>query len=141
MSAGRRAMIFIPGQGYTSGAVDVYRDGPDGEQVVVVGKADHVRQTPHGLVSVSGDVVVRFESIQAYEWARARAFERDPARYVKLIGVLGIDDDARSAPMLPSGALPVYRDDREDERRDRASHRAFDDESRALLLLPAAEGV
>lgn len=123
----RKAMIFIPGQGYTSGAVDVYRDGAQGEQVVVIGKADHVRQTPHGLVSVSGDIVVRFESIAAYEWARARAFERDPVRYVKLIGVLGVNDDASSAPMLPTGLLPAVA----------ASVRVAEDEPRGLLLLPA----
>lgn len=123
----RKAMIFIPGQGYTSGAVDVYRDGDQGEQVVVIGKVDHVRQTPHGLVSVSGDIVVRFESIAAYEWARARAFERDPVRYVKLIGVLGVNDDASSAPMLPTGLLPAVA----------ASVRVAEDEPRGLLLLPA----
>lgn len=136
-----RTMVFIPGQGYTSAVADVYRDGPEGEEVVVIGKADHARQTPFGMVSVSGDIVVRFESIAAYEWARARAFERDPAKYVKLIGVLGIDDDARRAPMLPSGELPAARDysGRSERRIAHVSGSGIDDDARALLLLPARE--
>lgn len=134
-----RTMVFIPGQGYTSAVADVYRDGPDGQEVVVIGKADHARQTPFGMVSVSGDVVVRFESIQAYEWARARAFERDPAKYVKLVGVLGIDDDARRAPMLPSGELPAARDYSGQSERRIAHAGGGVDDSRALLLLPARE--
>jgi hypothetical protein len=93
------------------------------------------------MMSVSGDVVVRFESIAAYEWARARAFERDPVKYVKLIGVLGIDDDARRAPMLPSGTLPAARDYGGDDQAERRIAHASGDDSRALLLLPAPEGV
>jgi hypothetical protein len=134
-------MISIPGQGSTLVEVDIYRDGEDGQEIVAVGRASHVRQTPHGFMSVEGDVVVRFETIGAYEWARARAFERDPLKYVRMIGVLGIDDDARNAPMLPAGTLPTYRDDGGggEARGRRFAERvesAPADDGRVLLLLP-----
>jgi hypothetical protein len=93
-----RSMVFVPGKGAAFGEVDVYRDG---EAVVVVGAGGGVKQTPHGNVEARVTFSTRFPSIQAYEWARDRAFEKDPVRYSKIVGLLGIDDDARNAPDMP----------------------------------------
>ncbi len=62
-------------------------------------------------------------------------------KYTRMIGVLGINDDARNAPMLPEGALPAYRGG--EEVRGRAfTERAesMENDARVLLLLPAHEG-
>lgn len=94
-----RAMVFIPGKGAFSGAVDVYRDGA---KVVVVGDGTTVHPSPHGPIAMSGRFAVKFPSVQAFDWAKRKAFERAPEKYAQLVGVLGIDDDASTAPPLPA---------------------------------------
>jgi hypothetical protein len=94
-----RAMVFIPGKGAFTGAVDVYRDGA---KVVVVGEGSAVHQSPHGPIAMSGRFAVKFPTVQAFDWAKRKAFEKNPEKYVKLVGILGVDDDANHAPALPA---------------------------------------
>jgi hypothetical protein len=101
-----RAMVFIPGKGAGFAEVEVYRDG---EAVVVVGSGGGVKQTPHGNVEGRTSFALRFPSVQAYDWARHRAFERDPVKYSKVVGLLGVDDDARQAPEVTPEVLEFVR--------------------------------
>ena len=94
-----RAMVFIPGKGAFAGAVDVYRDGA---KVVVVGDGSAVHQSPHGPIAMSGRFAVKFPSVQAFDWAKRKAFEKNPEKYTRLVGILDIDDDATHAPELPA---------------------------------------
>ena len=100
-----RALIPIPGKGTALAEVDVYQDGEGG--VVVRGRVAHSRQVPHGQVTTTGAFETRFTTMEAYNWTKARAFERNPALYTRVVGVLGFDDDATRAPMLPR--LPPRR--------------------------------
>lgn len=78
--------------------VDVYRDG---DVVTVVGGVEHVQKTPHGAARTIVGFVSRFDSVAAYDWAKALAFERAPLAYTRIVGALGVDDDARNAPPTP----------------------------------------
>ncbi len=100
-----RSLIALPGKGTALAEVDVYQDGDGG--VVVRGRVAHSRQVPNGQVTTVGSFETKFSTIAAYDWAKARAFERNPALYARVVGVLGIDDNARNAPMLPR--LPPRR--------------------------------
>jgi len=100
-----RALIPIPGKGTALAEVDVYQDGEGG--VVVRGRVAHSRQVPHGQVTTLGQFETRFTTMEAYNWTKARAFERNPALYSRVVGILGVDDDASRAPMLPR--LPPRR--------------------------------
>jgi hypothetical protein len=81
------------------GAVDLYRDG---DVVTMVARGGAVRTNPYGTVRTSADVTNQYSSVEAYEYERDKVFQRWPLAYVRLIGRLGIDDDARNAPPLPS---------------------------------------
>ena len=100
-----RALIPIPGRD-ASAAVDVYRDG---EAVVVVGQATLSQSTPFGAVEAVGSVMIRFPNETAYNWSKARAFDKNQALYVRTVGTLGIDDDARRAPPLPRAWSELVR--------------------------------
>jgi hypothetical protein len=135
MSQNPRALVFVPGQGALHGAVDVYRDG---EGVVVVGDGGFVKMTPRGRVECTGTFQVRFETVAAYNWAKERAFERDPVKYTKLVGMLGVDDDATNAPELPEHVEVVTRNlegDLEAGRVERFEQKTW------LLPLPAPKNV
>lgn len=100
----RKALVFVPGHGALSGAGAVYRDG---DAVVVIGRIDHVRKIPvagrpeEQRVHVGVDVMVRFPTVEAYDWAKLRMHDKDPIRYAKVVGLLNVDDDAKNAPALP----------------------------------------
>ena len=93
-----KAMIFIPGKGAFSGAVDVYRDGP---KVVVVGEGAATHASPHGPITMKGRFAIAFPNVQGYNWAKQKAALKDPEKYAQLVGLLGVDDDATHAPPLP----------------------------------------
>jgi hypothetical protein len=90
--------LVVVGKGSAVADVDVYRDG---EVVTVIGRALHQRETPFGAINSAVEVVSQFPSIEAFDWAKARAFERAPLAYTRVVGALGIDDDAMRAPPLP----------------------------------------
>jgi hypothetical protein len=101
-----RAMIPMPGRGALTAAVEVYRDG---EAVVVVGEGTFIQKSPFGDIEAHGRVMVRFPNDSSYNWSKARAFDRNPAAYVRNVGTLGIDDDAAHAPNLPRAWSDLVR--------------------------------
>jgi hypothetical protein len=92
--------MVVPGRGAAAVAGDVYRDG---DAVVVVVDGNVAAQTPFGAgaVQVEGRFMIRFRDEVVFDWAKSRGFDKNPALYSKLVGVLKIDDDARNAPELP----------------------------------------
>jgi hypothetical protein len=96
-----RTLVYIPGkQAVSSGVGRVFRDG---DAVVVIGGLDHVQKTQMGVVEFSGNFAARFQDVETYEHVQALAFERNPALYARVVGILGVDDNARTAPQLPAG--------------------------------------
>lgn len=88
-----RAMIAL--RDGTLAKVDVYRNG---DTVTVVGQG--MQSTPGGNVRAA---VIAQMPIAAYEWGRKEAIRRmGTLAYTRIIGRLGIDDDARRAPPLPA---------------------------------------
>jgi hypothetical protein len=100
-----KALVAV-GRGSAIAEVDVYRDG---DVVTVVGHFDHLRQTPYGAAKTRVGFVSSFETVAAYDWAKARAFERAPLLYTRMVGALGIDDNAQNAPSIRSrvAAMPT----------------------------------
>lgn len=90
----------IPGRGVVAFEGDVYRDG---DEVVVVTAGNLEATTPFGpgALSVNGRFMIRFRDEQVFAWAKARAFDKNPALYTKVVGVLQVDDDPQNAPELP----------------------------------------
>lgn len=84
--------------GQAVGAVDLYRDG---DVVTMVAHGEAERDTPYGKVRTRGALVHQYDSVEAYEYERNRLFNRFPLAYARLVGRLGVDDDARRAPPLP----------------------------------------
>lgn len=96
-----RALVFLPGRGAVHGAVDVYRDG---DAVVCVGRVGAMKRARAGKghVHFDADVVLRFDSIAAYDAEKAALFERHPEKYALAVGAFrSLDDDARHAPEIP----------------------------------------
>lgn len=137
----KKALVFVPGHGALSGAGAVYRDG---DAVVVVGRIDHVRKIPipgtakDQQVHVGVDVMVRFPTVEAYDWAKMRMHDKDPIRYAKLVGLLNVDDDAHRAPALP----PHLRSDVERNTKvasEMSTERQISEQAMPYLLI-AADG-
>ena len=96
--------------GQVIGTADIYRDG-DVVTIVADGGGDH--QTPFGKMRTKVHVEQQFDTVEAFEYVRDRLAKstRFALAYSKLIGRLGIDDDARNAPPLPDELrhlLPAY---------------------------------
>lgn len=130
----KRVVLNIPGHGALSAAAEVYRDG---EEVVVVGRVDASKK-----VRVGGTVemqipmmVFRFKTVEAYEYCRDRAAERDMLKYTRLVGIYGEDDDARQAPELPE-SLRQKIDESVSESRRQIAQIPEGDTRGSLLLLP-----
>ena len=98
----------IPGRGVVAFEGDVYRDG---EKVVVVTSGNLEATTPFGpgALSVNGRFMIEFRDEQVFNWAKARAFDKNPALYTKVVGVLQVDDDPRNAPPLPEEIREAFR--------------------------------
>ena len=90
----------IPGRGVVAFEGEVYRDG---EKVVVVASGNLGATTPFGpgALSVNGRFLIEFRDEQVFNWAKARAFDKNQLLYTQAVGVLGIDDDPKNAPPLP----------------------------------------
>jgi hypothetical protein len=87
-----RAMIAL--RDGTLAKVDVYRNGGT---VTVIGQGE--QHTPGGPIRA---IVASQMPIAAYEWARKEAIKRmGSLAYTRIIGRLGIDDNAMRAPPLP----------------------------------------
>lgn len=86
--------------GQVVGTADIYRDG-DVVTIVADGGGEH--QTPYGTVRTKVHVEQQFDTVEAYEHMRDRLAKnsRFALAYARMIGRLGIDDDARRAPPLP----------------------------------------
>lgn len=96
--------------GQVVGTADIYRDG-DVVTIVADGGGEH--DTPFGKMRTKVRVEQQFETVEAFEYVRDRLAKssRFALAYSKLIGRLGIDDDARRAPPLPEDLrhlLPEY---------------------------------
>ncbi len=98
----------IPGRGVVAFEGDVYRDG---EKVVVVTSGNLEATTPFGpgALSVKGQFMVEFRDEQVFNWAKARAFDKNPVLYTKAVGVLQVDDDPKNAPPLPDEIREQFR--------------------------------
>ncbi len=84
--------------GQADGVLDMYRYG---DAVIIVGAGDDVRDTPYGKIRTRGAIVREYETVEAYEYERDKWFNKFPLAYTKIVGRLGVDDDARRAPPLP----------------------------------------
>lgn len=93
-----RALVSI-GKSSVSADVDVYRDG---DVVTIVARGESNRTTPFGNVRSQGVVSHQYDTVEAFEYDRDRMFKRFPLAYARVVGRLGIDDDARRAPPLPA---------------------------------------
>lgn len=130
----KNALVFIPGQGGLSGVGRVFRDG-DG--VVVIGRIDATKKMSRGGdVEISTDIVVRFKSIDGYNYAKTRAAEKDLTRYAKLVGAWNEDDRAEDAPELPDSLRKAIN------RRREQGHALFEEaEGASILRLSAGDSL
>lgn len=89
------------GRTSTTGAVDVYRDG---EVVTVVMRGEGVKNTPEGQVRTTVGATRQYDSVAAYEQDldRVRTNKRFALAYQKVVDHLGVEEDARLAPPLPT---------------------------------------
>jgi len=125
--------------GQVVGTADIYRDG-DVVTIVADGGGDH--QTPFGKMRTKVHVEQQFDTVEAFEYVRDRLAKssRFALAYSKLIGRLGIDDDARRAPPLPDDLRHLLPEHARALTSDAATHgRPRETPGRPFLALVAGQ--
>lgn len=81
------------------GRIDVYRDA---NVVTLIAHGEATRETDHGKVRTTGVIMQQYDSVEGFEQDRKDLLERFPLAYVAIVNRLGIQDDVRHAPRLPT---------------------------------------